>query len=72
MRKCAVRATLDVLRFADVLERAAAMFAERIQGTITKQAVESFGIAILVTGKIPALDVSEKSMAVVHDSGLGL
>ena len=60
VRKSTFRATLDVFLLADVFERTAAMFAERIQRTITKQAVESFGIAIFVAGKIATLDVSEK------------
>ena len=66
VRKIAIRATLDVLRFADVLERAAAMFAERIERTITKQAVERSGSRIFVTGKIPAFRVCKVFVAVFH------
>ena len=67
VRKIAVRATFDVMRFTDVLERAAAMFAERIKRTITKQAVERSGSRIVVTGKIPAFRVCKVFVAVFHD-----
>ena len=42
------------------------MFAERIQRTIAKQAVESHGIAILVTGKKSTFRVFKKCVAVFH------
>ena len=68
MRKSAIRTTFDVLQFADVLERTAAMFAERIQRTITKQAVERNGSDIFVTRKIATLRVFKKFVAVLHDN----
>ena len=70
--KIAVRATLDVMRLADVLKRAAAMFAERIKRTITKQAVEWSGSRIVVTGKIPAFRVCKVFVAVFHDGTIAL
>jgi len=64
----AIRAAFDSIRVARVFKITAALIAQKIERAIAKQAVESHGIAMLMAREIPALDVSEKLMAVVHTS----
>jgi len=66
MRERAIRAVLDFLRHARILEVSTALVTQRIKWAITKQAVELFGIALLMAWKIGALDVSEKFVTIVH------
>jgi len=70
MRKCAFRATLDIMQCTDVLEIAAAMLIERIEWTITKQAVETDGRDIFMTRKIAAFRVCKKFGTVFHKTSL--
>ena len=66
MRKNTFRTTLDILRYADVLAIAAAIFFERIERTITKQAVETGGRDIFMTRKIATFRVCKKIVTVFH------
>jgi hypothetical protein len=66
VRQGAVHATLNIFLFADVRERTAAVFADLIERTIAKQAVERSGIAPLVAGEKSTIRVFKKFVTVLH------
>ena len=66
-----VHAAFDILLIADVFERTAAMFAQLIERTITKQAVERSGSGIFVTRKKSAFPVFKKFVTVFHKKFIG-
>ena len=66
VRKSAVRAALDVFFITDVLKRTAAMFTERIEWTITKQAVERSRSDSFVARKISTFHIFKKFIIVFH------
>ena len=68
MGENAIRAVLDFFRFTRILKVSTALVPQRIERTITKQAIELFGIALLMAWKKRALDISKIFMAVVHNS----
>ena len=71
MGKSTFRTTLDVLRYADILAIATAIFFERIERTITKQAVETGGRNIFMTRKIATFRVCKKIVTVFHKNSSG-
>ena len=65
MRQKTVNTILDLFGAAE-FKIASAIFAQRIEGTITKKAVEIAVVRHRMTGEIFAIRIAEKSVTVLH------